>query len=243
MADAPTFFMGLEETSGQHQDSAGTNPSTTVTVTAQGTAAPDTGFAGAGTGDDFNGTTDYVSVPNSSASFWPGVQGDFSFMVVCRPETIDATFRRILAHESATDGYNLTVQTGAENGFRFERRGANATDICFVGASTVVNTTYVVHCVCDVTALNTATLVMYVNGVQAAINGPGQTIADMADPATPFVLGRRDFDASRFFDGKIFAVAYWNSTALSAARVAAQAAARNTPDTPFQPHAAPLVML
>jgi hypothetical protein len=219
----------MNETSGSFLDISGNNlhMSTTNALVGQGATSIGSGFTGVGLGTDFNGTTSYAAATDSN-SFYPGVQGDFSFLIVCRADVIDATFRRIVGHDVATDGYALTVQTGAENGLRYERKGASASDICFVGAGTVIDTTYMVHVVNDVTAANTATLRIYVNGSQAAINGPGAVIADMANPSSTFALGRRDYDASRFFDGKIGMCAYWNSTALSAGQVSAHWAARNS---------------
>jgi hypothetical protein len=69
MADSPEMFLRLEETSGQHLDEAANNhDSTSVTVTAQGTRRSGSGWAGVGKGDDFDGTDDFVSIPD--AAIW-----------------------------------------------------------------------------------------------------------------------------------------------------------------------------
>ncbi len=222
LADAPTFFVQLSETSGQHADETGTHTSSTVTVAAQGTSDPDSGWAGVGKGDDFNGSSNYVSFADSD-DFFPGAQGDYTVMAVVEVDTIDATFRRIIAHQDATDGWNLAIVDG--EGFRMERLGAGGDSISPGGTLPTTGQTYMVHAVCDVTASNTATFTMYVDGTQVA-QAIGVTIANMANPAQPLVLGRRDYDTSRYLDGRVYAAAFFKS-ALSGARAAAHYAARN----------------
>ncbi len=233
LTDAPEFYVELEETTGQHVDkTASAHTSTTVQVTAQGSASPGAGWAGVGNGDDFDGTDDYVSWPDSG-DFFPGAQGSYSVMWCGQADTIDSSFRRIAAHEVASDGWVLSVQNNGvqtELGWRFERKAASVSTYTSSGFSsgTVPTTgqTYMIHAVCLVTAANVATFRVYVDGALAH-ERTGLTIGDMADPSAPLVLGRRNYDATRFFDGKTFAFAYFPS-ALSAARIQAHYDARNT---------------
>lgn len=227
MDDSPTVLLTLDETTGSHIDATGRgNNSTAITVATQGSAAIDSGWAGVNGADDFNGTSSVVTVADN-ADFWAGAQGDFSIEVVAEPDTVDATFRRVVSHENAsTGGWNLSCVTG--EGWRLERR--NTGTLSSAGNVSAGRTDHVIA-VCDVTSVNTASLFMYVNGALAN-SSTGNAITDNTDPADNLMLGRRCFDATRFFDGRIAHFAFYKS-ALSSTRVSAHYDARNIP--PFIP--------
>ncbi len=240
-ADTPKIFLGFDETTGQHLDlTANAHNTTVISVAGQGTRSPGAGWSGAGSGDDFDGAANYASVP-ASTDFYAGVQGSFSIMAVAATDTVDGTYRRVVGYEIASHGWVLTAQDVAgtnhpDDGWRFERRGGGGTGV-FVSSNATTSTgtiptpgtTYMVHATFEVTATNTATLRLYVNGVEVAAK-TGQTIADMTDPATALNIGRRGYDNSRFLDGGVFAFAYF-PTVLSSGRVAAHYAARDTTAT------------
>ncbi len=236
LADSPSFYVELEEKTGAHVDlSASALSSATVLVTSQGLASPDAGWSGVGSGDEFDGTDDYVSW-GDNANFFPGAQGSYSVMWVGEADTIDSTFRRIASHETASDGWVLSVQNNGvqtELGWRFERKGTSASVYSSSGfTSAIVPTTgqtYMIHGVCEVTATNVATMRVYVDGALAK-ERTGLTIANMADPAAPLQLGRRHYDATRFFDGRTFAFALFPQ-ALSAGRISAHYAGRDIAGT------------
>lgn len=224
LADTPAIFLTLDETSGQHVDLSGNgHDSTAVSVAAQGTADPGVGWAGVGTGDDFNGTASYVSVPDSDA-FYPGA-GGFTVELVAAIDTLDVNYRRIASHESATDGWNLTaVDSGvgqADRGWRIERRAANASfNVSFLDSPTTGAVRHVVG-VFDPSPA-TPTMTLFVNGAQKVQNAAA--VGAMANPAAALALGARSADITRFFDGRIYHFAYYPA-ALSSSRIAAHYAA------------------
>ncbi len=242
LAKGATSVHLLSETSGQHLDrTANAHNSTTVSVTGQGTVSPDSGWAGVGNGDDFvAASTNYVSVPDSTAYF-PGADESFSLLAVVKADIIDTTYRRVMSHEVGTPhGWTLTVQDQSgtnhpDDGFRFERMaglaspntrfvssGASAT----IGVMPATGTTYMVSCVAEKTATNVGTLRMYLGSTLVA-EKTGQVFDSMSDPGAPMTLGRRNWDVSRYFDGAIFAAAYF-PLALTATDVGDIYAARNT---------------
>lgn len=228
-ADAPTIWWRFEETSGQHLDETANNhDSTAVTVTGQGTADPDAGWAGVGKGDDFNGTSDLVSTPDH-VDYFPSGTTAYSVEVVAEADTADSTFRRLASHETTADGWSLAViNVNPDFGWRAERKASSGLVILNSGTVPTLGQTYHVVATYDGTDVR-----LYVDGALAA--GPTAMSASMADPASDLYVGRRSFDATRFFDGRIFEFAFYNGTALSLTRIQAHYNARNDAGAPAGP--------
>jgi hypothetical protein len=203
LTDSPVIYLRLEE-----------NPPGTGTAADETTNHPGTyvgsppSVAGAltdvTTGVDFDGSTQYVTVPDHAALDLGDV---FTMECFVKPGS------------SAAGG--IIWKSGDNGGYRIKNNGNGVWNLQTYGAGICTATTDLTTGVWQHIAVtkNGATVKMYRNGVDVTGSVSNVTVGDTVGPLW---VGRGEFD---FFDGSIDEVAVY-PTALSAARILAHYNAR-----------------
>jgi PKD repeat protein len=209
LADGPVSYWRLGEASGTSAaDSAGTNTGSIrggVTLGAPGalTGDPDTSMS-------FDGTSGYVSVPNS-----PGLNltGDLTVEAWVRPGALDGVTRAVL-HKGGTGGYpTYQYRIGLTSGNLWRGTvyvGSNNLTVTSPSIASTIGWTHVVM------ARSGSTLKLYLNGVAVAT----ATASGTLNTSTGMLaIGRTGAVSVDYCKGSIDDVAAY-PTALSAAQVA-----------------------
>ena len=195
-------------------------------ATSGSTAAPQVGavsgthgtgaVAGAATlGPQLGTAVDYSGAAGAETAFgdnfdFSGVQ-PFSVELWARPDTVDATYRRLLSKQGSTggtQGYTLYSVTGV-NGIGFQRFRDDVADTAKCPQLAPATTYHVVG------TYDGATLRLYKNGVEC---GSVASTRSLLDHTGPFVVGNTSILAGRNFDGRLDEPAVY-SRALAAAEV------------------------
>jgi hypothetical protein len=166
-------------------------------------------------GTQLGASVDYSGASGAETSFgdnldFSGTQA-FSVEAWIRPDTVDATYRRVFSKQSSTggtQGYTLYSVTGVDGvGFQRFRDGVADTAKCSQLGS---GTTY--HLV---GTYDGSTLRLYRNGVQCASIASTRSLTDNTGP---FLVGNTSILTGRNFDGRIDEPAVY-SRALSSTEV------------------------
>lgn len=160
--------------------------------------------AGGGSAMSFNGTTQYMTVPDAASLDLSGMQ-PFSIETWVNA-TVDGGFRRIVSKENGADGIALWVQNAS--GFGFERRIGSAYLIANYLPAVMAGVHHVVA------TYDSANLKLYVDGVLRS------TVADARSiPALPVTLDvGRQTGGAPYYSGVIDDTALY-SFALSQAQI------------------------
>ena len=192
----------LDETSGTTvADSQGT---ATGTVSGATLGATSLLASGAGKAISFDGTNDSITA-GDVADFTGTASCSWEFLY--NPSIRDATYRRIVAKDDATNGYLFTFHN--TRGIAITRYGAGGNETASYSTG-VVGTTYHV-----VATYDGANLRLYVNGVIR------QTVAatrSVGDNSMPLTYGKASDFAGAYFGGRLDEVSIYN-VALSATDV------------------------
>lgn len=209
LADSPEAYWRLGEASGSTvaADSSGTGRDGTYAggVTLGEAGAPSSEVD---TAARFDGTDDYVTIPDAAAFDFTGT-ASFTIEAWVKPAALDATFRRVVDKEaSGVGGWGMHLHTTSGltvyrvNGGTVQTAAAPASRFT-AGAWHHVAGTY-----------DGTTIRVYVNGVERGTGASGTAI-----PATAQVVAiGRSTDFGAYFGGTIDDVALYGS-ALSAARI------------------------
>jgi hypothetical protein len=183
-------------TSGSWNDFSGNGNNGTAN---DGAAFADGKFGKAGV---FDGTDDYVSVPNSTKL---DVTSKFTLSAWIKRDAVSSSLTNILRREGG-EVYSLYSGAGSEQvGVRFR----DTSDVDHIGAGETVPSGTWQHVI---GLYDGADLKLYVNGVLKQTNVIGSK--SIKAGASDLVFGRNDNVVGRFFNGNIDDVAIWN-TAIS----------------------------
>lgn len=206
----------LSETSGQHADStSNNNVSTTVNVSAQGTASGK--IAGS---DDFNGTSNYIQIP-SSASL--SLSSNYTISAWANRDIDKNNWERILAKTASSSiDYWLQITNTDKVGGGFYNTEGTAYQVDTTGGGSTIPTeswAYITN------TLSGTTLSAYRNGSfdrsKSAVSG----VPRVTDK--PLEIGR--LQNTYIFDGKIDEVRV-SSVARSAGWIATEYNNQNSPE-------------
>jgi hypothetical protein len=219
LADNPVLYLRFSETSGAVCADSSTSG---FTGTASGafTRNVDTGVTGWGIGISLGGAgADHVTVPDNPAL---DILGAVTFEAVIKPTSLPpfSVFMSKGAQGAALAGYSFQVSSAGTLKLQNAWSGVGC---AFSAAGAVVaGTEYHVAATVD----GSSNGIVYVNGVAG-----GTTVVGLSNGASgqPFTVGATSTSGafSGGFQGLIDEVAVYNG-ALSAARIAAHYAARNT---------------
>jgi PKD repeat protein len=209
LADGPLSYWRLGETSGTSAaDSAGTNTGSIrggVTMGAPGALSGD-----ADTSMSFDGSSGYVSVPNSAGL---NLTGDLTVEAWVQPGPLDSKTRAVL-HKGGTGGYATYQYRLGLTSSNFWRGtvyvGSNNLTVTSPNIASTNGWTYLVM------TRSGSTLKLYLNGMEvatAAASGTLNTSTGM------LAIGRTGSVSVDYFKGSIDEVAVY-PTALSAATIA-----------------------
>jgi PKD repeat protein len=209
LGDGPVSYWRLGETSGTvAADRAGTNAGSVrggVTLGAPGALAGDSD-----TSMSFDGTSGYVSVPNSASL---NLTGDLTVEAWVRPGPLDSITRAVL-HKGGTGGYpTYQYRIGLTSGNLWRGTvyvGSNNLTVTSPSIASTIGWTHVVM------TRSGSTLKLYLNGVSVAT----ATASGTLNTSTGMLaIGRTGAVSVDYFKGSIDDVAAY-PTALSAAQVA-----------------------
>jgi hypothetical protein len=204
MADSPLGYWRLGESSG----TVAANQLSTGNGTY--TASPTLGQPGALFGDPatsvgFNGTTQYVQVPNNAAFNTT----QFSVEIWARPNSVAGAYRGVISSRVYPLGW--TLYQGQDGSWEFwVNSGAGMTSI-YSDAPATANTWY--HLVGTFDGTN---VLLYVNGVVSSTTGTASGYAPQT--TTPLQMAQAEPADNLHFPGRLEEAAVY-STALTAAQV------------------------
>lgn len=207
-ADSPVAYWRLGTGATDVNDSSGNGRNLTKVGTVTEVAGLLVGDANTARSLPGNSSNYYEAADNAAFDFLNNAV--FTIEAWVNITTADTTFRRILGHENATDGWNLGVRSGT--GFFINRIGGSGGSVLgFTPVTSLTGVTYHVVGTYDGTSLH-----LYVNGVEVA--GPDTSTELMGAVANTVRTGA--FTGSAFANGVFDELAVY-STRLSAARILA----------------------
>jgi hypothetical protein len=207
MADSPTVYWRLEETSGAYRDEMGTHDSVDLQVSARGVAATSTAV---GLGAGLDGTSDAITFADHD-DFEVGA-GPFTIEVVAEIDIVGNSFNRLFSHEVyGVDGWYLSMDESW--GVAFSRWAGGVE--YFAASDIYAPVGSVVHIV-GVYDADGQEIRLYMDGALRGVGAASGTVGDVAQSVT---LGRPSQFTAQYFAGGIYEAVFYRDQVLSEARV------------------------
>ena len=218
-ARCPVVYLKFNETSGTASDSSGNGYAGTLT---NGAVFTTSGYLDGGVA--FDGTDDYVSVPDVAALKYKGTDMTLSAWVYANPTETDGAYLISKPWNGVTDPYNyqLGLNSGTNPTVFFSLQGSSPTSAYTITSPSGITEGFWHHIAATVNSAGLMTL--YIDGISVASGTNNITAWAPTDGNKPLVIGSKcSYSAGNYssstLDGKMDNVHVYNR-ALRAADIA-----------------------